>query len=120
MDRWTDRQTDRQKDRQTERQTDESDSIGYCPTNVEHPILLLPLQCEVHHKKTKTYYSCVTEPDNFYLYNNRKTQPVLHLDLIPVRILLENFKNRLLIQRSGVSVEAGDPRFLPTIEPQMT
>ena len=91
-DRWSNRQTDRQTDRQTERQTDESDSIGCCPTNVEHPILLLSLQCEVYHKKAKTYYSCVKEPDNFYLYSNRKTQPVLHLDLIPVRILLENFK----------------------------
>ena len=90
--RQTDRETDRQTDRQKDRRTDESDSIGCCPTNVEHPILLLSLQCGVHHKKTKTNYSCVKEPDNFYLYNNRKTQPVLHLDLIPVRILLENFK----------------------------
>ena len=90
--RQTERQTDRQTDRQKDRRTDESDSIGCCPTNVEHPILLLSLQCEVYHKKAKTYYSCVKEPDNFYLYSNRKTQPVLHLDLIPVRILLENFK----------------------------
>ena len=33
-----DGQTDRRTDKRTSEQTDESDFIGHCPTNVEHPI----------------------------------------------------------------------------------
>ena len=52
-DRWTDRLTDRQMDQWTNRWTDgrtdgwmdggkmdESDFIGSCPTNIEHPVIL--------------------------------------------------------------------------------
>ena len=38
FEKLSDGQTDRQTDRQRDRQMVESDFIGCCPTNVEHPI----------------------------------------------------------------------------------
>ena len=53
MDRWTNGRWDRRRDRQTDEQTNESDFIGRCPTNIEHPIKQTVESQKGCYKKTK-------------------------------------------------------------------